>query len=108
MMFEYTSQTINVISACICNRCQHRLVPSDMEWHERLSISFCGGYSSIFGDGSTVSLDFCQQCVSEVLGQWLKIESPDLNSAKDKELLAIANARLQYGKPWIGGDVEDL
>ncbi len=107
-MLEYTSQTIAVVSACICNRCQRRLVTDDMDWQERLSISYRAGYSSIFGDGNTVSLDLCQQCVSEVLGSWLKIESSELNSAEDQELLAIANARLQDGKPWVEVDVDKL
>jgi hypothetical protein len=30
----------------------------------------------VFGDGNTISLDLCQHCVREVLGQWLRIEPP--------------------------------
>ena len=72
-MIEYTTRTISVISACICNRCQRRLTPDDLDWQERLSVSYKAGYSSVFGDGNIISLDLCQQCVAEVLGPWLQI-----------------------------------
>lgn len=27
----------------------------------------------MFGDGSTISVDLCQDCVQQVLGEWLRI-----------------------------------
>ena len=85
-MLEYTTKTITVIAACTCNRCQRRLTPGDLDWHERLSISYQAGYSSVFGDGNEVSLDLCQQCVAEVLGAWLQIRSNEetLNEQEDR------------------------
>ncbi len=45
----------------------------DAGWHERVSLSFRGGFGSIFGDGNEVSVDLCQQCVKDTLGAWLRI-----------------------------------
>lgn len=75
-MLEYRTVTASEIASCICDRCGRRLTPTDMEWHEKLSLSFTGGYTSVFGDGSRVSIDLCQQCIKEVLGAWLRITPP--------------------------------
>jgi hypothetical protein len=75
VMLVFRNQTVVEVAACICDRCQRRMSPEDdsVEWHERLSISFRGGYGSIFGDGHSISLDLCQRCVQETLGEWLQI-----------------------------------
>lgn len=44
--------------------------------HEKLSLSFTGGYTSVFGDGAEISIDLCQQCLKDVLGPWLRITPP--------------------------------
>jgi hypothetical protein len=45
----------------------------NVEWQERLIISFRAGYGGIFGDGNFVEGDFCQECIQAVLGKWLRI-----------------------------------
>lgn len=75
-MREYQSRTIQELAACTCDRCKRRLTPDDGEWQERLSFDHACGFDSVFGDGNTVSLDLCQRCVRELLGQWLRITSP--------------------------------
>lgn len=75
-MREYQSQPVQVVAACTCDRCQRRLTPDEIEWQERLSIEYVGGFDSVFGDGNAVSLDLCQHCVREVLGAWLRITPP--------------------------------
>ena len=64
---------------CICDRCARNMQKDspDGEWHERLILSFRGGYGSIFGDGDFVEGDFCQECIQEVLGKWLRITEDD-------------------------------
>lgn len=78
-MLEYQDKVVQEAVACTCDRCQRRMTPADADfgWQERLSIAFEGGYGSIFGDGSKVSLDLCQQCVRDTLGAWLRITPPD-------------------------------
>lgn len=76
-MREYRARTIQVLAASTCDRCHRRLTPDDPgEWQERLSLDHSCGFDSVFGDGSTVSLDLCQHCVREVLGEWLRVGPP--------------------------------
>ncbi|MCT7306222.1 hypothetical protein [Ralstonia wenshanensis] len=73
-MREYRTRTISEVVASTCNRCQRRLSSDEPgEWQERLSFDHFCGFDSVFGDGSMVSIDLCQHCVQEVLGQWLRI-----------------------------------
>lgn len=64
---------------CICDRCACHMEKDspDGEWYERLILSFRAGYGSIFGDGNFVEGDFCQACIQELLGQWLRITQDD-------------------------------
>lgn len=72
-MLEYRDKVVQEIAACACDRCGRKLTPGDDDWHEKLSVEYRGGYYSVFGDGATVSIDLCQQCVGHALGPWLRI-----------------------------------
>ncbi|MEQ1661902.1 MAG: hypothetical protein ABL877_04325 [Thiobacillus sp.] len=63
----------------ICDRCGRKMISNDQdcEHQERLAVRFSAGYGSVFGDGSLVEGDFCQQCVKEVLGSWLRVTEDD-------------------------------
>nr|WP_237203814.1 hypothetical protein [Ralstonia solanacearum] len=76
-MREYQPRTVQELAACTCDRCKRRMTPEDGEWQERLAFDHTCGFDSIFGDGNTVSLDLCQHCAREVLGQWLRITPHD-------------------------------
>jgi hypothetical protein len=71
---EYRERTVYELIACRCNRCGRRLSIDDPDWQERVSLSWRGGYDSIFGDGADLSIDLCQQCVKEALGPWLQVK----------------------------------
>jgi hypothetical protein len=75
-LLEYQDKTVQEVSACTCDECHKHMTLDDPEFElkERLSVAFRGGCGSIFGDGSEVRLDLCQQCVKETLGAWLRIE----------------------------------
>lgn len=62
-----------------CDRCGREMVPNelDCEHQERLAVRFRAGYCSEFGDGNLVEGDFCQHCVKDVLGPWLRITVDD-------------------------------
>jgi len=89
-MLEYQDKVVQEVAACTCDRCQKRMTPDDgdLEWYERVSLSYQGGYASVFGDGSQISLDLCQQCVRETLGAWLRITPPDDGLAYQARLRA--------------------
>ena len=64
---------------CTCDRCgkEMTLEDQDIEWHERFVIRFRGGYGSVFGDGAAVEGDFCQQCIYDLLGKYLRTTFDD-------------------------------
>ncbi|WP_250532726.1 hypothetical protein [Caballeronia sp. AZ10_KS36] len=74
-MLEYQDKVVHEVAACTCDRCQKRMTRDDYDsgWHEHVSLSFRGGFGSIFGDGNEVSVDLCQQCLKDTLGAWLRI-----------------------------------
>ena len=80
-MIKFKSETkeilVNDEIPCDCCGNTYSCSVSDVdvfEVQEFLNINFIGGYSSIFGDGARVSGNFCQECVKELLGKYLKIE----------------------------------
>jgi hypothetical protein len=58
---------------CNCRRCGFDLESDDFEYQERLEINFRAGYASVFGDENIVRTVLCQNCVKDVLGEWLEI-----------------------------------
>ena len=76
-MKKMQPKTIQEVSAYICDRCGREASTEDFEASQFTSIDYIGGYSSIFGDGDRISLDICQHCLKETLGEWLRI-SPEL------------------------------
>jgi hypothetical protein len=82
-MLEYRKKVVNEPAACTFDRCGRRMtadLDQDWEWNEKRSISFEGGFGSVFGDGNRVHVDLCQQRVLDTLGQWLRITDSDAAS----------------------------
>jgi hypothetical protein len=65
--------SVEAVSHVICDRCGSTADVEDMEAQEYLHVNFTGGYSSVFGDGSEVRLDLCQNCVRDTLGGLLRV-----------------------------------
>ena len=74
-MKKLTLGTVNEVSAYICDRCGRDTAKpgNEEEGFEFVSIDCIGGYDSIFGDQSHISIDLCQYCLKETLGPWLRI-----------------------------------
>ena len=72
-IYSDTQITKRHVTKVICDRCwiEHT---DTFEIEEFLYLDFIGGYGSIFGDGSKVECDLCQNCVKELLGKHLKIK----------------------------------
>ncbi|MFP3588591.1 hypothetical protein SCB29_33915 [Paraburkholderia sp. SIMBA_055] len=86
-MLEYQDKVIQEVAACTCDRCNKRMTRDDHDsgWHEHVSLSFRGGFESIFGDGNEVSVDLCPQCVRDTLGAWLRITAPEPDWGRRRE-----------------------
>lgn len=66
-----TTVTDQELVALECNRCKKRATPEDViEWQEFMSWSNTGGYGSVWGDGSQVSVDLCQQCAYDLFSEF--------------------------------------
>lgn len=69
-------KTINVerdiLDIFICDRCKKEIPIEDDEFElqETYSISFRGGYGSIFGDLNFVTADLCQHCLKDLIGDF--------------------------------------
>jgi hypothetical protein len=50
-----------------CDSCRQEFTDI-MDTQEFLHYRHRGGYTSVFGDGTEVSLDLCQRCVKKLLG----------------------------------------
>lgn len=72
-MKTYKQITCSDVDTVTCDRCGRTADHDDMEGGEFLEHYMSCGYASVFGDLNHVRLDFCQHCVKEVLGQWVKV-----------------------------------
>ena len=85
-MYRTTPKTIYVNqTVVICDRCGREVAPDDHhEYEERIAIRFRAGPGSLFGDGSLVELDFCQHCVKDTLGPWLRVTQDNPHAPKQQ------------------------
>lgn len=63
-----------------CNNCRLRLepdTPDTPEFHDALHWEDTGGYGSIFGDGTKVSLTLCGPCLDKIAGHLMIKEYDD-------------------------------
>jgi hypothetical protein len=65
----------------VCDRCGKNVCREDNseEWFERFVLSFRGGYGSVFGDGYFINADFCQGCIYELLGKYVRMEQMEFH-----------------------------
>lgn len=78
-MIRYQHKVLAERTVCTCDRCGKDIIYEEnpVEWQERFSIRFRGGYGSVFGDGSSVEGDFCQACIHQMLGKYCRIKIDD-------------------------------
>jgi hypothetical protein len=63
----------DVVSGFTCDCCQKLISVDDGVGHqEALHINFVGGYESVFGDGTQVQCDLCQECILKILGKFCR------------------------------------
>ena len=75
------------VSSYECDACGRIVDPREdmMEAQEWLRWRMRGGYASIFGDDAEISLDLCQKCIKERLGDVLKIGPSWLEQVEPSE-----------------------
>lgn len=77
-MIEYESQKVEqkIPIKITCDVCKKKFdVEKDsFDIQEFLFVNFTAGYGSVFGDGSQVKADICQECVKKLLGEYVRID----------------------------------
>lgn len=77
MRFQFKMKEVSTFAGVSCDVCgkyfDKDAVDDGLEIEEVQSISFVGGYDSVFGDGKLVELDICQHCLKDRLGEFLRI-----------------------------------
>ena len=75
MSRTFEKRTVEVVNttSITCDKCGVEVdaIFDVFEAQEFLHIEFTCGYGSVFGDGACMSGDFCQNCVKELLGEYL-------------------------------------
>ena len=79
-MIEYMTELVEKKSmkSFVCDKCGKKYTAESedvFELQETYSINFTGGYSSVFGDGNTVTCDLCQHCLYELIWLFCKYNS---------------------------------
>jgi hypothetical protein len=73
--------TTEKVDSITCDKCKKTYktnandMRTDIELNEMLHMHFHTGYGSVFGDESVVEGDFCQHCVQDLLGPYVRVES---------------------------------
>ena len=62
----------DIIESIVCDVCKKKY---DDEWEiqEFIYIQHCGGYNSIFGDGSDIEIEVCQHCFKKMFEENYRI-----------------------------------
>jgi hypothetical protein len=69
-------QTVTEVVGFKCDRCGKDVTCDDnYEHQEALHINFVGGYGSVFGDGTKVECDLCQNCLQDLIKDFCRITS---------------------------------
>ena len=63
-----------MIDGYVCDSCKKH-IDDEMEIQEMMLLRAVGGYGSVFGDGSKLSLDLCQHCIKKHLGHLITVET---------------------------------
>ena len=74
--YQEVKKPIQEIVSVKCDVCgkEYDKVQDAFEIEEFHHIRFCGGYASVFGDGTKVECDICQHCMHKFIGDFCKCE----------------------------------
>jgi len=64
-------ESIKYFDSLVCDRCKKQ-IDDDMQLQESISLEFMGGFDSVFGDGITVEVDLCQDCLKDLIGEFCR------------------------------------
>lgn len=86
---ESIIEDIEIIEGMTCDVCGKSVQaetigeyasPDVFEAQEFHTIDFRGGYGSVFGDGTRVTIDICQHCLKQMIGKYAQYNITDDDS----------------------------
>ena len=75
LKIEKKEVEVEKLVALVCDVCDKRYT-NHLDIQEFLYINEFGGYTSVFGDGSSIRCEICQHYFKNLLGEYLRI-GPD-------------------------------
>jgi hypothetical protein len=72
-IYEDRITNVRQLKSVKCDRCE-REFDDALELQEFHTIDFIGGYSSVFGDDTSVECDICQYCLKELIGDFCRVD----------------------------------
>jgi hypothetical protein len=69
--FKYEDKAVKVLDQFKCDKCG-KDISDFLSSQEALSWTNPCGFGSVFGDGTYISIDLCQECIKEVLGKYIQ------------------------------------
>jgi hypothetical protein len=70
--YKEVQKTAQEIVSIKCDICSKVYEAGDFEVLEFHHVNFCGGYGSVFGDGTQVNCDICQHCLHKIIGDFCR------------------------------------
>lgn len=70
--YKKVAKIIEEVVSVKCDKCGKEYDANDLETQEFHHIKFCGGYASVFGDGTEVECDICQHCLHGMIGDFCR------------------------------------
>ena len=70
-----TRASIRMVANIECDRCNLTFEQGDVMFDAMVCIDFQAGYTSPFGDGNRVQLDFCEDCFRDLLSPWIRVKA---------------------------------
>ena len=70
---ETVDQSIEIVTGFICSKCKKEIT-DDLQIQESLIWSDVGGYCSYFGDGCTITIHLCPDCLYEMFKEIAEVE----------------------------------
>jgi len=71
---ETETKEIQVETFVVCINAKGKFLSMIGSTRRIVQINHFCGYGSIFGDENTIRAEFCQSCIKDILGAYLKIE----------------------------------
>lgn len=62
-----------VVTGFTCDRCSTHVEVEDLDYQEGHHVDFVGGFTSVFGDGAKVQCDLCQDCLRELIKDFVQV-----------------------------------